>query len=306
MKHPKLSTSALLTALNSGNKLTAQSGSNAMEPVLLTSTNQRYVRGEKILSLDRNVNYYHPSSLKQAIQSRGQGDVDVGILIVEGDPGRENTFRHLQFLETCPATCTNEALCDCMTDYDNAGGNCPSIITAACKNTNEIKNCTPDAERLARATYLYCPMFECFESKGLKMDDEIEAYLECQCVAYTNLCQECETLKGIVPYCEELISKHGELCANLVECCANETSVEGLMRCNDMLITVEVYEQKPGINTTDIEATEVLPLAVNSVSKEETSDLDASSGRAYAGRKQMTATTILIVGSIGYLTYNFL
>ena len=308
MKHSKLSTTTLLSMLNDGCTLTARSRSNIVKSAILTCSSWQKFRDEKMNLKASNWkgDCYFPTSLRKVIPGRGHKDVDIGILTTQSDSRRHETARHLQFLEICPAACTNEALCDCMTDYENAGGDCPSIITAACKNSDELENCTPDAERLAMATYLYCPKFECFESKGVRMEDDIESYLECQCEAYTNLCQECEKLKDSASFCEELITNYGELCAAFVECCSTETSVDGLMKCNDMLINVEVLSQEPSINATIVDATEAQPPDVDSMNKEETSDFHASGGQNYVGRKQMAATTFLIAGSIGYSIYNFL
>lgn len=162
---------------------------------------------------------------------------DLGILSSHTRNIPTSQHRRMEFLETCPTNCTNEALCNCMTDYDKANEEgqetCAYAIAKSCENPEEMKSCTPDEYYLAASNYFYCPLFTCLKTQGIGLNNnDTEAYFKCQCEAQTNLCDECSRVES--PYCYYFMSAYNELCAEIIPCCTRETTIEGLQTCRDI------------------------------------------------------------------------
>lgn len=133
--------------------------------------------------------YYFPKSTGKFEQNPV---TDLGILTANHD-SREHHNRHLFNFHACLDTCTNEDFCACRTEFNYS---CPYVNAKVCSNPDELKMCIDDSNRLALASYLYCPMNECLDVLTIK---EIShsfiipmATQKCLCEAYTAFCQECE------------------------------------------------------------------------------------------------------------------
>jgi len=226
---------ALISMLNNGEMVNGlHKVSNLVDSVALASPNGRRFLDKKLhhKSSVWKENYYFPKSMGK-MNPPLHLEADLGILIANQDSGKMVTRLLFDFLETCPATCTNEDLCACLTDYENAVTNmsCPSVFTKACNNLDELKMCITDSSVLAVASYLHCPLLECLDSSGIGFYDyDPETYYMCTCEAYTNFCQVCEEDKD-TPFCDVLTSYS---CANFVKCCATESTLDGLTKCNDI------------------------------------------------------------------------
>eukprot|EP00804_Cyclotella_cryptica_P000932 CCRYP_001138-RA/>CCRYP_001138-RA protein AED:0.43 eAED:1.00 QI:0/0/0/1/0/0/2/0/294 len=178
----------------------------------------------------------YPFAFKDSIYAKP----DVGILIptrITGIPAASK--RRLQFIETCPTTCSNAEFCSCMTDYDNTNARgqetCASIIATSCENPDEMTACIDDPYYLAMGNYFYCPLFQCFNSSGIGMhSNETKDYFECFCYAESNMCEECKKLENSVPYCKYFMSNYRDLCSDVTSCCVTETSMEGLASCHEL------------------------------------------------------------------------
>lgn len=171
---------------------------------------------------------------------------DVGILTPNCNSFL-NTKRRLEEF-TCPATCNNEALCDCVIDYadaSNAQGQqtCTSIIATSYKNPDEIASCSPNAYYMAWDIYYYCPRFQCLDMLGIGMNsNNMDAYFECLCEAQSTMCEECKKLKGSVTFCKDFMSTHEALCSEVMRCCDTETNMEGLKNATKFGATVVMIQ----------------------------------------------------------------
>jgi hypothetical protein len=185
-------------------------------------------------------------------------------------------------LLACPATCTDQALCDCIRAYYNSEGDesCFSVLLSGCKD-DKFASCYPvdDANEdhvgqgLAQS-YLVCPTVECADSFGMKSvnENQTTAYA-CYCEGYASMCKRCYDVKDSVPYCNWVLNNYKGMCSDVIDCCSSETSLEGHRKCMGIV-------RKAFLENADKEtpSNETAKSNVDSASKEETSGSNFSFG----------------------------
>jgi hypothetical protein len=262
-------------------------------------TSSRSIDATTITSHSASGRHYDDYSL--VFHGGPELEADVGILI-----SNANTKRRLEEF-TCPATCTNEALCDCAFDYANASNaqgqeTCASIIATSCKNPDEIASCSPNPYYLAWGIYYYCPLFQCLDVLGIGMNNNnTKAYFECLCEAQSNMCEECKKLEGSVKFCKDFMSTHEELCSEVIRCCATETSMEGLTTCHEIWCdcsddstSTSTSLTEPVKNKTDSGTMHESSGHTSSANKEEASNVVSSFGQWFDW-KQMTIIAVSLI-----------
>eukprot|EP00804_Cyclotella_cryptica_P024985 CCRYP_015509-RA/>CCRYP_015509-RA protein AED:0.41 eAED:0.41 QI:0/-1/0/1/-1/1/1/0/279 len=226
---------------------------------------------------------------------------DVGIL--------DGKHRSMSGPLPCPATCTDKALCDCIRAYYNPEGDetCLSVMLSGCKN-DEFESCYPVddskeeyvGQALANA-YLYCPLFECLDSLGIKsMYENMTSTYACRCEGVKTMCKKCYEMKDSVPYCEWLLTNYEGACADVTDCCNTATSLEGYRKCINQAF-VAAYLENGDNRTPETPSNQTAESKVDSGSAEETSDSHSSIGSKSSCIGSAVAVTSLVAGALAQL-----
>jgi hypothetical protein len=220
--------------------------------------------------------------------------------VIENDQEAANSSSSNPSVGTCPNTCKDETLCNCIRLYYNADDeeSCTTKISSACR-ANKFLPCFPLAHNesdpkyagysQAKANYVTCPMYECWEASGLagNLQKNMSAYYSCYCMAYSNMCEKCNEMKDEVPYCQTWLAAYGSSCPDFIKCCETETSQDGLKKCINLLAAA-VIESNQG---SQQEAANVSSLTTESSISDIVASIDHDKGSQQEATSPSSLTT---------------